>query len=256
MSEEQMNLLSINTCRICLEDEPNMNTLIKPCKCSGSSNFVHVSCLQEWIRLSDNPEAKEKCMECKTMYNFSRNHTLIDIFVNVNNYKQYLFKHMALCFSFTIVVNLFDFTQNEKIIGFLFINDENLSFFTDYDVLNFMIYLSLTSYLNNIVFVINYFYRVHKKTTEPMFYIYRDIEMLGFQAIYQIFFPVVLCMFIFMKEYFGFFMTVFSNIFLQPNGKMVFIKLHKKHIIEYNNSNENIEILPYEIEQMEIEISD
>lgn len=254
MSEEQINLLSVNSCRICLEDEPNMDSLIKPCKCSGSSNFVHISCLQEWIRLSDNPEAKEKCMECKTMYNFSRNHTLIDIFVDIENYKQYLFKHMALCFSFTVIVNLLDYIQNEKIISFLFINEENYSFFTDYDVLNFMIYLSLTSYLNNILFIINYFFRVYKKTTEPMFYIQRDIETLGFQIIYQIFFPMILYMFLLMKEYFPFFMITFSNIFLQPNGKMVFIKLHKKHILEYNNSNENIEILPYEPEQLEIEI--
>jgi len=42
---------TVKCCRICLQsdaqDENNM--LISPCKCSGSSKYVHKNCLEEWI---------------------------------------------------------------------------------------------------------------------------------------------------------------------------------------------------------------
>jgi len=39
----------VATCRICLsEDEPD-NSLIWPCKCSGSMGAIHISCLKEWL---------------------------------------------------------------------------------------------------------------------------------------------------------------------------------------------------------------
>ena len=40
-----------NFCRICLEEEDNINSLISPCRCSGSSKYVHIQCLQNWRRV-------------------------------------------------------------------------------------------------------------------------------------------------------------------------------------------------------------
>lgn len=38
-------------CRICLGDdnEPN-NPLITPCKCAGTMRYIHVKCLQKWLK--------------------------------------------------------------------------------------------------------------------------------------------------------------------------------------------------------------
>ena len=51
------------SCRICLEDDIRDN-MIYPCKCSGTSKYVHKTCLNQWRTLSNNPEAYEKCFEC------------------------------------------------------------------------------------------------------------------------------------------------------------------------------------------------
>ena len=49
MSEEQINLLSMNTCRICLEDEPNMDALIKDIKRKGGKIGVFPISENNWI---------------------------------------------------------------------------------------------------------------------------------------------------------------------------------------------------------------
>jgi len=58
----------IYTCRICLEEESNIDTLISPCRCSGSSKYVHLDCLQIWRRTSRGGIGENKCMECHTEY--------------------------------------------------------------------------------------------------------------------------------------------------------------------------------------------
>jgi hypothetical protein len=50
------------TCRICLDDD-SPETMIAPCKCRGSSKWVHRDCLDEW-RLQESDRAFSKCTEC------------------------------------------------------------------------------------------------------------------------------------------------------------------------------------------------
>ena len=51
-------------CRICLED-PHEHDLISVCKCAGSVEFVHESCIKLWI-LSNSKDIREaKCELCK-----------------------------------------------------------------------------------------------------------------------------------------------------------------------------------------------
>ena len=69
-----MSNVSQPTCRICFETEIDKNDpLLNPCKCDGTSKYVHKSCLNAW-RFShsedsiDFSERKIKCMECKHRY--------------------------------------------------------------------------------------------------------------------------------------------------------------------------------------------
>ena len=69
-----MSNVSQPTCRICFETEIDENDpLLNPCKCDGTSKYVHKSCLNAW-RFSasedmiDFSERKIKCMECKHRY--------------------------------------------------------------------------------------------------------------------------------------------------------------------------------------------
>jgi len=55
-------------CRICLEsDFPH--TMIAPCRCKGSSQWVHRDCLDEW-RIHEEDRAFSHCTECQFQYHF------------------------------------------------------------------------------------------------------------------------------------------------------------------------------------------
>ena len=50
-------------CRICFEEESDNNKLISPCDCKGTSQYVHLKCLQQWRNMDIYSEANKKCME-------------------------------------------------------------------------------------------------------------------------------------------------------------------------------------------------
>jgi len=56
-----------DTCRICLEEDQT-EKLFSPCRCSGSSKYVHIDCLNEWRATSNNPEAFNRCFTCNYTY--------------------------------------------------------------------------------------------------------------------------------------------------------------------------------------------
>ena len=76
---EIVNILNnspINTdkiCKYCLSsDEDDENNFISPCKCDGTSKYVHKECLSEWMDKSNNPLSKVKCSECNHIYQYKK----------------------------------------------------------------------------------------------------------------------------------------------------------------------------------------
>lgn len=55
------------TCRICLEDDQS-HGLIYPCKCTGTSKYVHKKCLNEWRMITNNKDNQYKCEICNYRY--------------------------------------------------------------------------------------------------------------------------------------------------------------------------------------------
>ena len=56
-------------CRICFENNNlEENPLLSPCRCSGTSKYVHLNCIQTWRRLNINTEYLTKCRECNAKY--------------------------------------------------------------------------------------------------------------------------------------------------------------------------------------------
>lgn len=53
-------------CRICF-DQIN-DELINPCRCKGTSKWVHRGCLHKWRMMNREREAYKKCMECREEY--------------------------------------------------------------------------------------------------------------------------------------------------------------------------------------------
>ncbi|GAA5969302.1 hypothetical protein JCM11641_007544 [Rhodosporidiobolus odoratus] len=60
-------------CRICFggpDDE--LGKLFSPCKCTGTSRFVHQSCLETWRKASRNRRSFYECDLCRYQYKFRR----------------------------------------------------------------------------------------------------------------------------------------------------------------------------------------
>jgi hypothetical protein len=54
-------------CRFCYESYTSPdNSLISPCKCIGSIQYVHQQCIKRWRLATENPEAVLKCQLCLT----------------------------------------------------------------------------------------------------------------------------------------------------------------------------------------------
>ncbi|TVU34413.1 hypothetical protein EJB05_16245 [Eragrostis curvula] len=66
--DEEIKTGSAATCRICLESSSGPGSeLISPCKCKGTQQFVHRSCLDHWRAVKEGT-AFSHCSECKAQY--------------------------------------------------------------------------------------------------------------------------------------------------------------------------------------------
>src|SRR6056300_910834 len=68
--ENTLSVIEENECRICFEEETPENPFIWPCRCKGTSRYVHESCLDKWRYESVGTPAFEICMECRYKYKF------------------------------------------------------------------------------------------------------------------------------------------------------------------------------------------
>ena len=61
-------MVEAKTCRICLEDEDS-EPLLSPCACSGTSKYVHGSCLATYRRMFPKMDVRRvRCAVCKADY--------------------------------------------------------------------------------------------------------------------------------------------------------------------------------------------
>ena len=55
-------------CRICLEEEETDANFIVPCRCRGSSKYIHRTCLDTWRSQNPNGENFKRCNQCRMEY--------------------------------------------------------------------------------------------------------------------------------------------------------------------------------------------
>ena len=91
-------------CRICLsETNEKLDPLISPCKCSGSLQYVHLLCLQQWVRSRLNLQENKNmvisitwknlnCELCKTPFPFCIKHNEQEYYLIAftNKYSKYI----------------------------------------------------------------------------------------------------------------------------------------------------------------------
>ena len=91
-------------CRICLESH-NQKNMIAPCKCNGTSQWVHRQCIEKWIVECDNVQAKIKCMECHEPYKYDIK-GLSTLYKHFHQFKSFL-NPLIMPISFVLIIITF-----------------------------------------------------------------------------------------------------------------------------------------------------
>ena len=55
-------------CRICLEENEDLDDLFSPCSCNGTQKYVHKKCLERWRQENIDNDNYDRCQECRTEY--------------------------------------------------------------------------------------------------------------------------------------------------------------------------------------------
>ena len=59
-------------CRICLDEDENIEDLIVPCQCDGTQKYVHRKCLERWRQENKDNINYTRCQECLTDYKIEK----------------------------------------------------------------------------------------------------------------------------------------------------------------------------------------
>lgn len=144
-------------CRICLDDD-NTRNLISPCRCNGTSKYVHYKCLEEWRVNNSNPDAQVKCMECNTEYRI------------VNKYPIETFKveHKNIFLFKTLLHPLFLILPTLGII----IGVESLTHYKTTELLDSIVFTNITYDINHNIFeYISYYFTFSSSFIYISFYL-------------------------------------------------------------------------------------
>jgi hypothetical protein len=242
METDTLPMIQTYECRLCFDSDSTHN-LIYPCKCSGTSKYVHKNCLNEWRTLADNREAFNKCFECNYTYKFTN-----EPIHQISNWHR-LLKHLSKnLIGFTVInflimslISLFLYIvdTDRKMPGILIHTNNHSSI--DYHTENYIIsgyflwssiiYLGLLL----IVFVVNFINIKNKKL-----YIRHYCKQQN--ALFIVI--LILCGVILT-------MDIIIGLFLISLGLQYLIKNHLYSVERIREQN-NMEILNYEEEEEEI----
>ena len=156
-------------CRICMISNDE-ESLIQPCRCSTS--YVHESCLQKWRNVNTDNEKYIKCEICQADYVILKDHPTetFQIITRTSRISCPLFcVYTVYLLVGTLLVTALDTFCNQASLFIL--NGGNyqniINFDKDGQMIEFIYYLSYTSYIFCMVFFIQLLFgfknRVHRK---------------------------------------------------------------------------------------------
>ena len=93
---------NLEECRICFDVETEKNKFISPCRCSGTSRYVHVRCLNKWRRVNRGKDAYNQCMECRENYIIRRKYRVEYYPFELETLTSERLRNMYYCIGFPI----------------------------------------------------------------------------------------------------------------------------------------------------------
>ena len=143
-------------CRICFTNDESISPLISPCSCTGSSKYIHLLCLQQWLKSKIKLDYKNRNENLISAYKYQPAQCEIckeympDFIKKNNNFDQNV---MPLSFFFNSLLKSFyipknyNYNNNNDITNklywlcqFIFILNNNFSALLPNDAKDFLIF--------------------------------------------------------------------------------------------------------------------
>ena len=286
MNTELINR-DLKMCRICLQDEENDDLLINPCRCSGTSKYVHKECLDTWRHTNIESESFLKCMECHTYYQYERSIEELKLFFFDSKIIQFI-TYFPSIFMSVILSIIESYITDYSIINMLnFGNKTNTDYrcykmksYSTYHnrtykkcepltlkgfikgeyILTISFYLSFLFFLQSIIFVSYHRYVIYNYTIRINEY-WKQYKMdYIVRLIYYIRFIVGYYCYVYntddVDSIYSFIVGLILTNMIEGVMNVGFISTHKKRITNMNDSREGVTILPYIEEEDDIELND
>ena len=228
-------------CRICLEDD-NIEQLVAPCNCNGTSKYVHPNCLNEWRKENINTNFFNVCIDCREKYVYNID-TKEDCFINIYNIS---YIYYILLGVLTICLGSFD--NNKSIEAFESIKNKNITEYLDSSNYYYIFYyIVLSNYLSNCVFFLFSWYTfikiVNKKKYISQLYFYKLLIFFNTWYIYLLYIIFNFKLFLITSVFFLFINNYYDYLFLVNHNNILTILNTEniKYRNDYNNEYENDE---------------
>ena len=232
-----------NECRICFELETPDDPFIYPCKCKGTSKYVHSSCLNSWRTINRENDAFHRCMECRTEYD------IINEFPIENTKLFFCCRKMiqSYCFNYLIGSTLGVFIWIIEAYGdnYIFLKFIDGNFEKDSELVTIIkedslapqiFYFSFALFLQNIVFYIFFIFTIKKNIHRLELY----KKKMKIPFICGFLFTMLFLFFFFsLKNYYP---IIFLNVIsffsvTEPINSFMLIKKHNETIKWLNDNN-------------------
>ncbi len=232
-------------CRICFEEEEIPSLLVAPCRCNGTSKYVHIDCLQTWIKTTENADAKKKCMECRTAYKYTTSSLTENVSMynhhNKHIWKTYI-KHCMYACPFSLAFNCIDnyIFKRSPIMVFIYNPQTHIYYWMGSDdFYSVLFYFSNSVFIFNTRFFIIYLYRICRSVHKKKEY----LKSMSFNML----FPFIGIVFFFIinkiiMSYDGVSDLMTYNLLYIMVSQMINYLMLKQHRETIQNMNSNIEI--------------
>ena len=228
-------------CRFCFEptDDDLENDLFSPCKCSGTQQYVHRECLDQWRATSENKQDFYQCKTCKYRYQLNKDIPKESICRRINRFLAqhiliFLLINLTMVFLGSIILAKLD--QQQVIAKYLYdIWDHG-----DKKMQNpYVYYLSAVAYSYLIIigtaFSINLYFIRNVKTY--LKYIMRNIPLCG---AFQILFIILIISYFFLLDSY----SIVAGIMVLTVELQIIMTLHYRYLDKYYTANLQ-QVLPY-----------
>ena len=246
-------------CRICYESEKLDDLLISPCKCKGTSKYIHESCLSKWRYSNTEGDAFNKCMECNHKYIFRKlyNNELINLFGN--NFRNCYFVLFSLTFINTLIIWPIEEMDNYLLIKILDNNNDTIQHNimshnkTDVSLLElvksdklapFLFYFTFSMFIECLLFYMYFIMKSYLYIYRKKYYLNKIKKIYLSSVVYTLQFIIWYYLLVYQIPFF-FLFFVFTISLFEPYMVVNLLKKHEKLIIYMNKDNGEL-ILPIE----------